>query len=279
MATSTFVKEGSPSQSVETITSSLAGIDLDGLTNSGLVDTPEAVSALVDVLHGLPVRPPSLYIDIEGVNLSRQGTISILQVFVRPKSRTYLVDIHILGNKAFATPGANGGTLKQILESETIPKVFFDVRNDSDALYSHFHIRLSGIQDLQLMELATRTFRRSHVNGLAKCIARDAPMGDKELVDWEATKENGIKLFQPNLGGSYEVFNERPLSEEIRTYCVQDVQFLPRLWTYYDAKITPRWRQRVLEASKERVTLSQAPEYNGQGIHMALAPQGWANLR
>jgi hypothetical protein len=37
---------------------------------------------------------------------------------------------------AFSTAGTNGQTLKTILESETIPKVFFDVRNDSDALYS-----------------------------------------------------------------------------------------------------------------------------------------------
>jgi exonuclease 3'-5' domain-containing protein 1 len=59
-----------------------------------------------------------------------------------------LVDIYTLGDKAFPTIGAGGRTLKGILESDSIPKVFFDVRNDSDALFSHFQIRLAGIHDL-----------------------------------------------------------------------------------------------------------------------------------
>ena len=87
----------------------------------------------MDALDGQPTTPPSLYIDLEGINLSRNGSISILQVFVSSSRRTYLVDIHTLRNKAFSTPGTNGCTLKDILESDVIPKVFFDVRNDSDA--------------------------------------------------------------------------------------------------------------------------------------------------
>ena len=96
----------------------------------------------------LSADPPSLYIDLEGVHLSRQGAISILQILISPQRRTYLIDVHALGSKVFSTAGANGQTLKTIFESETIPKVFFDVRNDSDALYSHFGICLAGIQDI-----------------------------------------------------------------------------------------------------------------------------------
>lgn len=279
MATFTPVEITSNVDSLAAATSLLAGVELDGLTNSGLVDSPEAVSTLMDTLYKQPTTPPSLYVDLEGVELSRHGTISILQVFVQSTGRTYLVDIHTLRDKAFSTSGTNSGTLKEMLESEAIPKIFFDVRNDSDALFSHFQIRLAGIQDLQLMELATRGFGRKYVNGLAKCIERDAPMTYMEMEDWKATKERGVKLFAPERGGSYEVFNARPLSEEIRRYCIQDVQFLPRLWARYNAKLTRAWDRRVLEASKERVTLSQAPGYIGKGREKALAPRGWANLR
>jgi len=110
-----------------------------------LVDTPEAVAHLVDSLLGLPISPSSLYLDIEGVNLSRLGSVSILQILVLPCDKTYLVDIHILKNEAFTAAGETGQTLKNVLESATIPKVFFDVRNDSDALFSHFGINLACV--------------------------------------------------------------------------------------------------------------------------------------
>ncbi|KAK0612665.1 ribonuclease H-like domain-containing protein [Bombardia bombarda] len=266
-------------QDLLAISNSLEKISLHGgQPDSDLIDTPAAVSTLVDALDGQPTTPPSLYMDLEGINLSRHGSISILQVFVLPSRQTYLVDIHTLGDKAFSTQGANGRTLREILESDATPKVFFDIRNDSDALYSHFHIKLAGIQDLQLMELATRTFSRKFVNGLAKCIERDSPLSTDERVAWKAVKEKGAKLFAPERGGTYQVFNERPLSEEIRLYCAQDVQFLPRLWSHYDAKLTKTWETRVREVSNDRVTLSQSSDYNGKGQHMALAPKGWAWL-
>jgi exonuclease 3'-5' domain-containing protein 1 len=70
----------------------------------------------------------------------------------------YLIDVLSLRHECFTACGEGGNNLKDSLESNAIPKVFFDVRNDSDALYSHFKIKLDGVIDLQLMELATRSF-------------------------------------------------------------------------------------------------------------------------
>lgn len=251
---------------------------IDNPDFGGLIDTATAMSALVDILDNQPTTPPSFYIDLEGVNLSRHGTISILQIYVLPNRKAYLVDIHALGEKAFSTLGSAAGlTFKDILESETIPKVFFDVRRDSDALFSHFQIRLAGVQDLQLMEFATRTFPRgTHVNGLARCIEHHASLTAAERSAWAATKERGLRLFAPERGGSYQVFNERPLSEEITRYCVQDVHFLPRLWARYHGRLTKAWEEKVRRASRDRVALSQTPGFNGMGKHMALAPAGWS---
>jgi exonuclease 3'-5' domain-containing protein 1 len=67
-------------------------------------------------------------------------------------------------------------SLKTILESPTIPKVFFDIRNDSDALFSHFQISVDGIKDLQLMELASRKGSQNLVARLAKCIEKESPV-------------------------------------------------------------------------------------------------------
>ncbi|KAH8157573.1 hypothetical protein CIB48_g10679 [Xylaria polymorpha] len=215
----------------------------------GILDTSAAIASMIDTLSGLPSMPPSIYIDLEGVNLSRHGTVSILQIHVRTTSQTYL--------------------------SPFIPKVFFDVRRDSDALYSHYGIELQNIQDLQLMELATRTHGRNFINGLKKCIEKDMPMSSTERHDWLTTKEEGLKLFDPQKGGSYEVFNQRPLPEKIRIYCVQDVQYLPCLWDVYNRKLTAEWKTRVQCATEDRVERSQARDFNPNNPNMTRAPEGW----
>ena len=244
--------------------------------SSGLIDSPEAITQVVDTMIALPSSPPSLFIDLEGVSLSRHGTISILQILVFPHKQTYLIDVRILGFKAFHTPGTDGQTtLKSILEAKDISKVFFDVRRDSDALYAHFGINLAGIQDIQLMELATRNpgMPRKYINGLARCIEKDAAMTLVELQRWRSVKEKGMRLFDPNRGGSYEVFNARPLSEDIRAYCIQDVKLMPKLWAVYNAKlVSPLWKERVANATRERVLMSQSALFNGNGPHMALGP-------
>ena len=99
------------------------------------------------------------------------------------------------------------------------------------------------------MELAIRSFLRRHINGLSKCIESYAPLTIQERRSWKDTTDRGVRLFAPELGGSYQVFNEGPLKEDIMLYCVQDVKFLPRLWSAYDQKLTNEWRQRVMEAS------------------------------
>lgn len=238
-----------------------------------LIDTQADVASLTNFLLDLPTHPPSLYIDIEGVNLSRHGTVSILQIYVQPADRTYLIDIHTLKETAFTTEGTRGHSLKSIFESDAIPKAFFDVRNDSDALYSHFGVHLAGVEDIQLMELATRTWSKRCINGLAKCMERgDAAMSDAEKRQWAENKEAGRKLFAPERGGNFEVFNVRPMLESIKQYCMQDVKFLPRLWQRYNPKLTPLWRGKVEVETSARIRLSQSATFNGKGRHMALGP-------
>jgi exonuclease 3'-5' domain-containing protein 1 len=68
-----------------------------------LVDTVDAIPDLIENLVNQPTTPPSLYIDLERVNLSRQGSISILQIHIAPLNKSYLVDSHTLHSKAFDT--------------------------------------------------------------------------------------------------------------------------------------------------------------------------------
>ncbi|PLB33886.1 ribonuclease H-like domain-containing protein [Aspergillus candidus] len=241
-----------------------------------IIDTTAAIGELAELLTGIPNNPPSIYVDLEGVNLCRHGSISIMQIFSLPKNEVYLIDVHTLGQEAFSHPSTSGRTLKGILEDESIHKAFFDVRNDSDALYAHFGVYLAGIQDLQLFELATRSGSRRFINGLSRCIQCDAGLTFFEARMWKDIKEDGRQLFAPERGGSYEVFNSRPLSEAIIKYCAQDVRILPKLWAVYNGRLGWRGREKIEVATRDRINVCFQAGYTGVGRHMAQSPSGFA---
>jgi exonuclease 3'-5' domain-containing protein 1 len=253
---------------------SLTGIDVPTV----ILDTTAAIADLIDGLLQLIRDPPSLFLDLEGVNLSREGSISILTLLVQPvnpQRRAYLIDIHTLGSAAFTTKGAKGLSLQNILESPTIPKVFFDVRNDSDALYAHYNIALQGVVDIQLMENASRTGSMEFLKGLAKCINSNNFITHAEREGFKAQKVKGELLFNPDKGGSYEVFNARPLSKDIMAYCVGDVQHLPSLYDFLSScgKLSQTsWKEKVAAETKNRVLESQMPSYQPHSSKKVLGP-------
>jgi exonuclease 3'-5' domain-containing protein 1 len=236
-----------------------------------MVDTVQGVGELVDkITKADPV--PFIFIDIEGANLSRRGSVSLMQLLVPPEPIVHLLDVLTLQAQAFHSVGETGKSLKDVFEADEYVKVFFDVRNDSDALFSHFGINLKGIVDLQLVEYASRSARGSVIKGLARCIAQDAPLTWSERQAWTRTKDAGLKLFAPEKGGKYAVFNHRPLSVTMHNYCVQDVLLLPTLLSTYVSKLPPHRAIQVYEESQRRVSQSQRADFYGKGRHMTLAP-------
>lgn len=121
----------------------------------------------------------------------------------------------------------------------------------------------------------------------------DLGLAKEEKKRVEAVKTKGIQLFSPERGGSYEVFNERPIKEEIVDYCVQDVAYLPKLLDKYNGKLGNAvcldatnsislsatgsqniWAYRVIEASVERVALSQRANFDNKKMDMKKGPFG-----
>ncbi|KZL87249.1 3 -5 exonuclease [Colletotrichum incanum] len=217
-----------------------------------LVDSTESVLGLLEIIQTLPSDVPSLFLDLEG--------------------HVYLVDVHALQSSAFSTTTGDGTTLKTILESPTIIKVFFDVRNDSDALFHHFAVNLRGVEDVQLMENAARPGRRCFVMGLEKCIDTYAQLSPSEKLRWKAVKEAGLKLCHPKKGGSYEVFNDRPIQALIETYCINDVQHLPQLREKFWRSLNNAWREEVRVETRKRVWESQSKSYEPQSEKKKFGP-------
>lgn len=134
---------------------------------------------------------------------------------------------------------------------------------------------MEGIEDLQLFELASRSFDKTYVNGLARCIGRDLDLSYSEQRNWQVSKEQGKRLFAPELGGSYAIFDERPMAPEMIEYCTQDVAYMPRLREVYLDKLCDSWWLKIVAETENRVRLSQEPSYHGHGRHKALAPSEW----
>lgn len=240
--------------------------------SSILVNSLESVQKFIEEIEISAFETPLLFIDLEGTNLSRHGSIAIMQVLVPPKPQVHLIDIEVLRGRAFDTETTSGCTLRKVLESDRYPKVFFDVRNDSDALYSHYSINIAGVVDLQLLEFATRRSPGRFVKGLAKCISEDGGLGFSDLRNWRDTKDAESKLFAPEKGGRYEVFHERPLLPVIVQYCVQDVLLLPKLLMNYARRLNASLASQISSEVVRRVALSKSASFVGDGQHMAVGP-------
>lgn len=229
-----------------------------------LVNTLTSLKAMLSLMVSLPTSPPSIYIDAEGTSLGRHGRLSLLQVRLSPLQQIFIVDVHVLQQAAFwTTPdGEPQCSLKSILESETIPKVIFDVRNDSDALFSLFQIRLACVRDLQLMEFCTRSNPGRFLNSLAKCIEIDLGLPSEVIQSWKSRKEQVRAAY---ISQQNNLFLERPLSHLALSYAAGDVEHMPALYAKYRANIyTTRWDWVVQETSN-RILLSQSPGYESQG--------------
>tara|TARA_R110002060_G_scaffold23697_4_gene32194 strand:- start:879 stop:1880 length:1002 start_codon:yes stop_codon:yes gene_type:complete len=243
---------------------------------STIIDSKADLLPLLDSIVNVATDPPSLYFSLEGFDLGRHGSVSILSLHIAPTKGTYLIDVHALGGGAFSTTNSSGVSLKTILESTTIPKVVFDIRNASHALFRLFQVSVESIKDLQLMELATRTGSRELVSSLAMCIERHSPISAAAKTEWHLTKERYNKLVDPERGGRPQALNERPPKPEIIQYCRQNVMLLPALYNVYNTKLRQPgeafWRITVRDTTKDRIKLSQSPGYDGYSKRSA---HGW----
>jgi len=268
------------------------------------VDTMDAVPVMLrqieearEQLDATKINPhtPLLYIDVEGCDLCRHGTVSLIQIHIPTIQMTFILDVFVLGADVFTASIDPSITLKSILESPEIIKCFFDVRNDSDALYNIYHISMTSVVDLQILENATRRGSKRLLNGLSRTIRTDAGLAKDVLAKWVEVKQSGKEIFDPpadpvstengvksevaNIAPSdavrekiFKAFEIRPLPQALIEYCINDVIHLPRLWLIYDRKLDYNWRAKTENESVWRLHLAIQDTYYGHSGNMALGP-------
>lgn len=210
-----------------------------------LVDDVDTCRAAVDSL----MKEVEVAVDIEGIDLGRHpGKVCIVQVCGRASRTVYLFDISTLQGDAF-----EAGGLASLLESSDVLKVFFDVRSDTDALFHNHQVRVRGAYDLQVLyHLKFCGPKTNYLTGLKKVLgeygATEIPA--EEMRSLESLKEQGLHLFAPERGGTYAVWEKRPLSAELVQYCAADVEYLLNMKDFWGKSALDG---HVLEISEKRI--------------------------
>ena len=135
----------------------------------------------------------------------------LLQIFLQDLAHTYVLDILVLGGrKAFDYEHENGWSVRRLMESDIL-KIMWDPRQDQDAFWAHFGIKLGFTMCLQLVELVVRDRGRGRgmQMKLVNCISMEGIswMSPDKLDEWVEANCEGRRYFQQH---DYEVFEQLP---------------------------------------------------------------------
>ena len=188
--------------------------------------------AISELEEKIAERNTLLAVDCEGDSLSRKGALTIITVATEEK--VYIFDVLKLGQHVFSFG------LGDILEDKSREKLTFDCRQDSDALLHQFKVKLSGVLDLQLLEViyrrenptadstvntpksstnkrysrrSQRTDEIEKIYGFGRCI--HLYVQDEKLTK---IKDKGQELVKKDK----KVWTKRPLSDDLIQYCIVD---------------------------------------------------------
>ena len=219
------------------------------------------INGIEQLIEDLPASTSLLYIDVQGRKSAGQNVISILTILPAGSNTIYIIDVDQLGGIAFVTKGPGGDrTIRSILESPDVTKVFFFMRNPH-GLWAADRIRLQGAEDIHIMENAYRAMidPDSPSFTLMECVQKDLTNCPVVLVPTFCQQVFRVSnlLSDPQYGGSYDVLFRRPLHPDITIYCSFVVIGLRELRNKYWGRLTTDLRTKVNETTQRRVELTQ----------------------
>jgi len=175
----------------------------------------------------------SIVFDSEGVDLCREGTISIVQLATR--KHCFILDVQGKGAKDPMVIW-----LRTVLEDERVTKIIHDCRMDSDALLHILSIRLTNVHDTTCWHSAITNDENRNLN--------------------DVLTHNGL---QPNTHRNSSIYKnnhafwaERPLTDCMLEWAAGDVSML---FALYDKQLqTVEFSPAAQELRGKATTLSQA---------------------
>lgn len=150
-------------------------------------------------------------------------------------------------------------SLRSILEDKKIPKVFFDVRQDSGALHGQYQIELGGVIDLQILAMAAFRSSSTHLWNLQKSILYWSDLQNDERKTWKDKKHIGHTI----TGRDYSKWLERPLPQGLLKYATNDTVYMPLVYGACMKKVSEySYLMRMIETeTSSRIQDSQLVEH------------------
>ncbi|EZF35290.1 hypothetical protein TMEN_5638 [Trichophyton mentagrophytes] len=244
------------------------------------VDSSNKLEGFLSELRELDMDPVPLFVEFKGRDISRDGSLSIISIYVRPLNKIYLINIHSIGMDGTSyTEDFRGTTLQSIFQCSVLRKAFFDVRGASNILFHNHGFTLDGIVDIQLMELATRNGSREFLRGLATCVRNDSPLSVEEKKRWEEYDEFRRHIFSPEITSDSDfakLWTKSPISTEIKDHCVCSLVALSRLYDVYDERLkqgaTKFWKTEICSATETRINDSKQEDFDVHDRENAYGP-------
>jgi len=165
-----------------------------------------------------------IFFDCEGVNLSKEGKLCILQIAVifKKKIKIFIFDL-IKGKEELIK------ILKPILEDKKILKIIHDVKRDSEALYYQFNIKLNEIFDTQLAY--SEIFKKEN-SILPNFISLVELL--KEYCEIDYSEKKKLPHVEMQDGSTWE---KRPLEKTLLESSMKDVLYLIPLFNKLKIKL------------------------------------------
>lgn len=234
------------------------------------------VSSTRELSEFLGTIPPrcTLYLDLAGDNVSRQGKISLITVLIHQLQQIHIIDVLSLGNVAFTTTSDSGASLKSILEDSSTTKWFWDIRNNADALWAHYEIDLAGVLDIQLLENASRLAGHDKELLCERDNAIRADLAHRVGLAQDTQRRRPETAWMPLQGredkGSPVMI--RPLAKDSMISCTRGVLHLRGLRDVYMRRISIAWLAKVRQESVRRVLDARSQEYEPQSPTQTKGP-------
>jgi exonuclease 3'-5' domain-containing protein 1 len=238
---------------------------------------------MLKTIQDLPESDRILFVDFEGIDLSRTGVLCCGQLLCKNSNLIFILDNiafpgiynHTIMKTAADAAEFQAFSLKTCFDSEQYRQVLFDPRSDADALYAQHGVYLRNAICLQLSEVAKDRSDgkyRALVNGLARVLGTCLPTYEQRQYATKV-KESGRRLFAPECGGSYEVFRNRPIDRRMIDYMCLDIVHFQYLYEKLFMSLSTKWTAWVIKHSIARVDECKAPRAAKKGRHRAVAPQ------
>ena len=192
-------------------------------------------------------------VDLEGDRLCRHGKINFIQICVVSTSKIFIFNCSELSS------GEIRRALHPIFSDNSISKFMFDCRSDVDALYHQLDLKLDGVVDVQLFEIAYRKcngfYNQRFYSGLFKTLNEQSFEAGVSSMDLKIKKKYSDQFKQDNYALNLN-------DHEVLRYMAIDVIYLKALHTVFNIKIGfGKMRSKINFETKKRQNCWMKPVF------------------